>query len=122
MAFDWKEYLDLARFLQGKSEVRYSQEAAFRSAVSRAYYAAYCYARNYAHDQHGFMPSKGSQDHTLVREHFRKRGYIDIANDLDDLRQLRNNCDYDDTIMGDFNQLVQSAIMNTEDVFAKLKS
>ena len=45
MRFDWREFLDLAYFW-GRGDTRYSQESAYRSAVSRAYYAAFCYACN----------------------------------------------------------------------------
>ena len=39
MSFDWSEYLDLAR------ELAKFSEAGQRSAISRAYYAAFCTAR-----------------------------------------------------------------------------
>jgi len=56
MAFDWREYFKLSQFLQGQG-VSFTQEAAFRCAVSRAYYAAFCHARNYARDRLGFSPN-----------------------------------------------------------------
>lgn len=121
MAFDWKEYLELARFLQGQSGMTYWQEAASRSAVSRAYYAAYCHARNYARDREGFLPSGGPQDHGRVRGHFQASGRVSIASDLDDLRRWRNDCDYDDVIAGDLNQLVGSAPQNAQDIIEALK-
>jgi uncharacterized protein (UPF0332 family) len=40
--FDWADYLTLAQELATRS----SDEAALRSAISRAYYAAFCEARN----------------------------------------------------------------------------
>ena len=40
--FDWADYLTLAQELA----TRRSDEAALRPAVSRAYYAAFCQARN----------------------------------------------------------------------------
>jgi RNA-splicing ligase RtcB len=54
MPFDWREYLNLARQLAGLQGSDYSQEAVERSAVSRAYYAAFCWARNYAEKNRGF--------------------------------------------------------------------
>ena len=44
MPFNWREYLELARFLAGQAGPGFSQEAAARAAISRAYYAAYGYA------------------------------------------------------------------------------
>lgn len=119
MAFDWKEYFDLAQYLQGKSGVGFSGEAANRSAVSRAYYAAFCHARNYARDKESFLPTGTSRDHTAVREHFRSRGRVDIADNLDDLRQWRNSCDYDDSI-SNLVRLLSSAITGARDVLSAL--
>lgn len=45
MNFDWEEYFNLAKELAGTTE-----EAKLRSAVSRAYYSAFCLARNYLRD------------------------------------------------------------------------
>jgi hypothetical protein len=98
MAFDWSEYLTLARHLQGQVNGSFGQEAALRCAISRAYYAAFCHARNYARDCQGFAPTYKAQDHGLVREHFKRRGNVIIATSLDQLRQWRNQCDYDDSI------------------------
>jgi len=46
MAFDWREFLDLARWLQSQVEAKagISSEAAFRSAIGRAYFAAFGHA------------------------------------------------------------------------------
>jgi EAL domain-containing protein (putative c-di-GMP-specific phosphodiesterase class I) len=40
VGFDWREYIELARELAGLRGSGYSQEAAERSAVSRAYFEA----------------------------------------------------------------------------------
>jgi hypothetical protein len=48
MNFEWSEYLDLARDLTRNFPNR---QAALRCAISRAYYAAHCTARNYLRDQ-----------------------------------------------------------------------
>jgi len=98
MAFDWAEYLKIARFLQEQGGNRLSEEAAFRCAVSRAYYAAFCHARNYARDRHGFSPKYTADDHSLVRRHFQSRRAAGIAIKLDSLRQWRNSCDYSDAV------------------------
>ena len=98
MPFDWKEYLDLALLLQKQSSI--SQEALLRSAVGRAYYAAFCHAQNYACNQLGFVPPTRNRwkNHLLVRDHFRKLKMTSIANHLDKLRKWRNQCDYDDVV------------------------
>ena len=71
MAFNWKECFNLALVIQGLYPQGFVQEAAFRSSIGRAYYAAFCYARNYARDQHGFSPTHTSRYHELVRARFR---------------------------------------------------
>ena len=48
--FDWREYLNLAKFLLDLKSSRISKEALYRCAVSRAYYSAFCWERNYADD------------------------------------------------------------------------
>ena len=98
MNFDWKEYLNLAQFLQGQTGVKYNKESAYRSAVSRAYYAAFCLARNYARDNQNFSPTYKTEDHELVREHFKSMQMVKLAQYLDHLRQWRNMCDYYDEI------------------------
>ncbi|MDP2897307.1 MAG: hypothetical protein Q8Q12_12265 [bacterium] len=99
MAFDWKEYLELSRFLAGETATTPGEQAAHRSAVSRAYYAAFCHARNYARDRHGFSPEDTAKDHSRVRDHFRARGSVELARRLDSLRRWRNDCDYKDTVV-----------------------
>lgn len=57
MTFNWKEYLEIAKFLKNindslsEKNAKFSTEAAYRVAISRAYYAAFCYARNHAKDK-----------------------------------------------------------------------
>jgi uncharacterized protein (UPF0332 family) len=97
MTFDWEEYLKLALYLISNGE-DYSQEAGLRSATSRAYYAAFCYSRNFAQRSLGFIPDFDSRDHHSLRSHFAKRNLDNISRKLDRLRQWRNSCDYDNEI------------------------
>ena len=48
MAFDWKAFLALARDLQTQARGAANPESLLRTALSRAYYAAFCHSRNYA--------------------------------------------------------------------------
>ena len=119
MRFDWREFLNLAYFLGGEKDIRYSQESAYRSAVSRAYYAAFCYARNYARDNEGFTPSRSAKDHKNLREHFRRTGKIEIASKLEELSQWRRNCDYDD-IIDNLQVIVENALKNAKAIIKEL--
>jgi len=96
MPFDWREFLAVARFLAGHGGIAFSSEAAWRCAVSRAYYAAYCHARNYARDSNWFSPTNKPKDHGRLRACFQKRSMVAVASRLDSLRQWRNDCDYAD--------------------------
>jgi hypothetical protein len=119
MAFEWKEYLALAQHLHGQSTSEFSQEAALRCAVSRAYYAAFCHARNYARDHQGFQVGHGPDDHPRVREHFQKHGHVKIAADLELLRRWRNQCDYDDNI-SNISLMFIGAIAAARNIFESL--
>jgi len=121
MAFAWEDYLKLARSLQGQSGAAAIQEAAHRSAVSRAYYAAFCHARNYARDSEGFLPSRGPKDHELVRDHYQRKGRPGLALDLDRLRAWRNRCDYDDTVT-ELAQMLPAALKSAQDILRRLPS
>jgi DUF1680 family protein len=98
MAFIWREYLDLARVLPSQCPQTCSVEAAERCGVSRAYYAAFCHARNYAQAHLGFTPAHTGADHALVRQHYHNNGKKDIANRLATLHQYRKLCDYNDMV------------------------
>lgn len=47
MTFNWSEYLEVARALTGAFSNPHSDEAKYRAAISRSYYAAFCTARDY---------------------------------------------------------------------------
>jgi hypothetical protein len=120
MNFDWKEYLALAHFLQQHSAAGLNQEAAQRSAVSRAYFAAFCHARNYARDRHGLTLSYTGDDHFQVKRHFSTRRERGVAPKLDRLRQWRNQCDYEDSV-ANLATLPASALQEAQMVIAILK-
>jgi hypothetical protein len=118
MAFGWRDYLDLARFLGGDA-VPYTQEAALRSATSRAYYAAFCHARNYARQHLGYGLMHNAQDHDGVRDHLRSRGRSAEADSLEVLRRLRNQCDYDD-VLSNLAFVAAVAISSAEEILRNL--
>jgi len=97
MVFAWKNYLELATVLKAQGEA-FRQESCFRSATSRAYYAAYCHARNWASMNIGFVISNRPTDHERLRDHLTNRDKGDVAEMLDDMRKWRNQCDYRDRV------------------------
>jgi hypothetical protein len=102
MSFRWARYLDLANELAGKLVVVEGREAKLRSAISRAYYAAFHHARDYVVATHGQLPYS-INEHEYVKNWFlnqRDRLLIQIGTDLDRLRQDRNRADYTDEWRG----------------------
>lgn len=103
MSFDWLDYLDVADELAGFRSVPANSEAKLRSAVSRAYYGAFCKARNRLRDVDGVSLTGTGKDHQLVQEEFEASGDANrqsIGVSLRRLRQQRNLVDYDDVITG----------------------
>jgi hypothetical protein len=102
MNFDWSRYLTLAKELAGPGTNPSPDEAKLRCAISRAYYANYCMARNHLRDKEGHrIPREDS--HRYVIEQFinssdRKR--TDLGKDLNRLKISRTMADYDDEFPG----------------------
>jgi hypothetical protein len=119
MPFRWAEFLDLARSLHAQGATT-GQEAALRSAVSRAYYAAFCHARNYARDKQGYRPSYDGRDHHNVREHYRTRRVgTRVCRGLGQLLTWRRICDYEDQA-DNLGAVARQAIGWAEEVIALL--
>lgn len=101
MRFDWYDYLTLARELADPDPGSTVPEARHRSAISRAYYAAFKIAPDYLQRQQPGIAVVRGDIHTYVRERLEfspsaeLRG-IGIA--LDRLRRERNRADYEPDI------------------------
>ena len=115
--FDWCKYLELAQQLatdiqEMHGEVNeeiadvYLKEAKLRSSVSRAYYAAFCKAREYLrdieqdsrlrHSNHGSQIHRYVIDDLMGRKEKKDKNLKSAGDKLDRLRALRNESDYDD--------------------------
>lgn len=123
MTFDWREYLTLAENLCTNSHDFLNQEACFRVAISRAYYAAFCTARNYAKKYDHLSLRKTGEDHGLVKNHYesandsntqQKRKRRKIGSNLHRLRNLRNKADYDDIFSSLENEAKQAITISTQ--------
>ena len=118
MAFDWKEFLKLAKFLKNCDDESVTREACLRSAVSRVYFAAYGHALDYACDKLKFVKT-GYKDHKNLRNTYLDNNRRAIATPLQRLRDNRNHCDYDDEIEN-IEIIVKSSIKDAEKIFGKL--
>ena len=118
-AFDWSQYLVLARDLGTRSD-----EAALRSAISRAYYAAYHHAKMYcARKRIQIISSGGNSDHYDLWETFGRKAGITFAKvhaSGDRLKRKRVNADYDAEISG-LASVVVGAIKDSDAIFFYLK-
>ena len=91
--------------------------------LARAYYGAFCSARNMAIDNRWVQVTRTGRDHRLVREYYeddsdlRKR-YVGTF--LLKLRVLRNQADYDD-YLGDIAKTAETAVGQAMDVLDKLR-
>lgn len=114
MNFDWHEFLTLAKGLQSQPTLLGSSEASLRSAVSRAYYAAFQCALTFA-CQEGFEPTYGESSHTYLQRYFSRHTppnptYQKISVQLNRLRTLRVKADYLPTLTSSPEFLASSAI------------
>ncbi len=103
MSFDWSEYLKLARELAGQTTTPSNQDAKLRSAISRAYYAAFCKAQNHLRYKEGHKIPKSGKAHTYVCDEFKNsfdKSRKGIGNRLDQLRKHRKKADYEDVFTG----------------------
>lgn len=121
MPFDWRDYLALAKSLQASPPASVSKEAVDRATISRAYYAAFCFALNYARDRHQFVVKGNGADHGNLLAHFRNRSaHADIAQRLGALRDWRNTCDYDD-LSGVDAVMVRFALTKADEIIKTLE-
>ena len=95
MPFEWTEYLALARRL-----AKENNEAAQRSAISRAYYSVYHSALSFLEQTENFSVSFENPAHKQVWDRFRRLGRTHAAVGLngDRLRVNRAQADYYDDI------------------------
>ena len=122
MPFEWKNLLDLAhRMEQEASNGAANAEALYRSAVSRAYFGAFCHARNYAESFLNYQPKQDERDHGALRAHLKGKRRQGDADRLERLRQWRNDADYlDDLPWSDAQSVVVTAIAEADRIFKSL--
>jgi uncharacterized protein (UPF0332 family) len=99
MSFDWSQYLDLAQDLFSQAANSSYTDASLRSAISRAYYAAYHKARSRLYDKWGITVPADATAHATVRKEFKQKNHKQIATTLDRMRIDRNKADYNDAVV-----------------------
>jgi len=120
MGFEWKLYVAVSRFLNSQADKSENREALLRSALSRAYYGAFCYSRNYARDWLGFNPRYDAEDHGRLRAHLKKSKRWRVSEKLERLRDWRNECDYQDQLSFDPQSAIGSALQDAAYILSSL--
>lgn len=99
MIFCWSQFLDVAKFLKEEANNGIiPKEAAYRCSISRAYYAAFGYALNYAKDNGSYIPENNADDHWKIRKYYLSHGKKEISRKLERLHQWRKFSDYDEPV------------------------
>ncbi len=98
MKFDWHQYLNLAASLHREARNKATPEAHYRTAISRAYYAAFCLVRNYVKEFDGkkFFSNDHKELQVYLIDESNEGTRIRIGNRLKQLHQKRKKADYDD--------------------------
>jgi uncharacterized protein (UPF0332 family) len=117
--FNWGEYLTLAQYLLNNDH-QASQEAIYRTVVSRSYYAAFRQARDVAERRYKLKVEHGEQDHRNTIEIYRTYNREDISKKLWLLKKWRVSCDYESQVTG-LQAIANSAIDLSQKVFDGLK-
>jgi uncharacterized protein (UPF0332 family) len=123
MSFDWKQYLNLAHELVGDAGYQASPEAKQRSSISRAYYAAFCKAREYLRGVPGCSIPRGPKAHQYVIDQFKLSGdrlRRKIGANLDRLRLDRNDADYENVVQA-LPSVVQKTLLRANDIISTLR-
>jgi hypothetical protein len=120
MAFEWKAYAELARELEKQALEAVDKEAWYRTVISRAYYGAFCHARNYAHAKHKFHAKGEAEDHKRLTALLIIGKFMQVANRLKSLRQLRNMADHEDDPPLHWDFAAHSAIQEADKILQAL--
>ena len=120
MSFDWREFLILAHQLIGSGKARANQESHRRSSISRAYYAAFCAARDNLPSS-AAIPPTGEAHQKVPKCYERTPGKLNkrIATNLRRLRDARRKADYDDAVTG-LASLATVSVQRAEQLFSDL--
>ena len=122
--FDWREFNNLA-----DSYIEQTNEAKQRTGVSRYYYGAFCTTRDFLNENNIYlnekskktMQSKKSDVHGETSKIFRKHEKFKknnigktISKELDKLRKMRNEADYDKITSDSLDDLMLKSKIKSE--------
>lgn len=124
MNFDWLEYL---KFAEELSKAEHSAEVHQRSAISRAYYAAFNFAKEKIQEidpsQFSSSDERDGKIHAKVRDYFRNKQdpfKYSIYESLNQLRDYRNSADYDKAFPHDLKKATQLCLGWAKQIISKV--
>lgn len=122
MSFDWHSYLAFAEEVSTMAPDFAEPEAAYRSVVSRAYYAVYCSARNLIKqkDHKEFVGNAHQGLHDYLKEHAHPVRQ-QLGRRLHALHQLRKKADYEDDLAQPAVRLAGHALKSAKDIESNLE-
>ncbi len=123
MSFNWEEYLLLANKLLESRGIFAPAEACTRTAISRAYYAAFISARDLAARRRKIILNIRKSVHRQVRNFFEEsndKDYVMIGALLKSLARKRNMADYD-SVMTDSGKEAEGSVRLATDILALLR-
>lgn len=119
--FNWVHFIDLANSLLNYGDSNLI-EASYRASISRAYYGAFCMARNVASKKGWINIKNSSEDHKLVKNYYKDRKdntRKQIGINLDRLHKARKGADYED-ICANPDKTALKCVRQAQDIKNKL--
>lgn len=120
MPFSWPQLVDVADFLEAESHRNAATAQAFRrSAVSRAYFGAFCCVQEFAIRKLGHTSRGNADDHGALIARLKGK-WSGVATKLKHLRLLRNNADYDESLNYDHEIIAKEAIATAKSIISQI--
>jgi uncharacterized protein (UPF0332 family) len=122
VAFNWIEYLNLAKEIATNNALGSTQESKLRCAISRAYYAAFHKALTvvYPEGPPEIAGIHGELTRELKSSDDRRRRQLGI--DLDRLKGNRHRADYRSIIEGNLEALAENALIAAEEIIDRFNA
>lgn len=118
MPFDWAEYIKIAEDLIVQGDSSPIESAYFRSSVSRAYYGAYCTARDIVEQKLDYTVPKGDSHKFVINKFMNSSGRVTkkVGEDLNRLHGKRRKVDYEAS--ADINrEFAKTALQQAQNIF-----
>ena len=124
MTFDWNEYLRIAKDIHIRSKTsKIKDEALLRTAVSRAYYSVINIAAKKAIEKHGQSFTSNDFHASVIgyyKYDYNNSNHQIAGRLLRSLKGSRDKCDYHTSVDEDLEKMLESSIIQAEDIKSEL--